>query len=190
MNKNKLTLFSYYVGIGLGIIIVVAFLTSQIFMPVFFGRARTIEVPNITNMASSQASSILIRNKLHAIVRDSIWSDEIESGVVISQKPEAGEMIKPDGSVFLIISQGSKYVRVPNIIGQNVQSAWITLKNSGLSFTVVDSVFSDTYRVNEVVQTIPDYGERVLKSSKIKLYISKGREEIYESPDVIDDFNF
>ncbi|MFO7660577.1 MAG: PASTA domain-containing protein [Candidatus Cloacimonadaceae bacterium] len=188
--NSKVKLWGYYFGIGLGIIIVTAFVTSQLLMPFLFGRPKSIEVPNVMNIASSQASSILIRNKLHGIVKDSIWSDELDNGIVLSQKPEAGELIKPDGSVYLVISRGSRYVKVPNLIGQDVQAAWLTLKNNELGFTVADSVNSEIYSANMVVQTVPDRGERVLKNSKIKLYISKGRAYNYETPDVIEDFNY
>ncbi len=188
--NSKQKLYGYYIGIGLGIIIVTAFITSQILMPFFFGRPKSIHVPNVLNISSSQASSILLRNKLHGIVRDSVWSDELDHGTVVSQKPEAGEMLKPDGSVYLVISRGSRYVKVPNLVGQDVQAAWLTLKNNELGFTVADSVNSDVYPANVVVQTVPERGVRVLRNSKVRLYISKGRAYNYENPDMIEDFNY
>jgi serine/threonine-protein kinase len=183
MSNERLKLLLLYLGIGFGIILVVSFVTSQIFMPLFFGRAKTIEVPNVSNMLTERAKTILTDKKLHAVVRDSTWSDEAERGYVLSQKPRAGTYIKPDGTVYLEVSRGSKYVAVPELVGLDVQSAWIVLKNQNLRFVVADSVFSDLYPVNTVVQSSPAEGERVERRTRIKLYISRGSSA---RPDSLD----
>jgi len=187
--KSKTTL--YYLGTGLGIILVVAFLTSQIIMPLFFGRSRNVEVPDLTKMNLAKASSVLLNKKIHAVVKDSIWSDEINSGHVISQKPLAGEMVKPDGTVYLIVSKGSKYVKVPYIIGMNIQTAWITLKNRNLSFSIADSVISTLYPPDTVVSSRPAAGENAEKNSKIQLVVSKRNYPTApDTANVLKDFEF
>lgn len=174
MERDKAKFYSYYIGIGFGIILVVAFLTSQIIMPLFFGRAKTIEVPDLSKLTATQAIKLLVDHKLHAVVKDSTWSDEIAYNYVISQKPEAGAFVSPDGTVYMIVSRGSKTVKVPELIGLDVQAAWIVLKNAGLRFTIADSIYSNIYPVNTVAQIAPEVGERVLRKKKIRLYISKG----------------
>jgi beta-lactam-binding protein with PASTA domain len=191
MDKTRKKAFLYYSGIGLGIILVFAFITSQIIMPIFFGKARSVEIPDLTDMNLAKASNTMLDKKIHAIVKDSVWSDEIISGNVISQKPEAGEKLKPDGTVYLIISKGSKYVKVPYVIGMNVQAAWISLKNKGLTFFVADSLESLIYPPNTVIQTRPAAGEKAEKFSKIELIISKSH--LNTPPDttnIISDFEY
>jgi beta-lactam-binding protein with PASTA domain len=193
MRKKKFELFGLYIGIGLGIILVVAFLTSQLVMPLFFGRTKSIEVPNVISMDLTKAKSILTDKKLHTIVSDSSWSDAMARGYVLSQKPEFGNVIKPDGTVYLEISRGSKFVKVPDVVGKDVQSAWIILKEKNLRFVVADSVYSDLYPTDIVVQTSPGAGNKAEKNSKVQLYISKGSSSVYnfqeeESP--VSDFNF
>lgn len=190
MSNKKTKLYGYYVGIGFGIIILVAFLTSQILMPLLFGRAKSVKVPNVIYKQSSEATTILVNKKLHAVVKDSIYSDEIKTGIVVSQKPEQGTMLKPDGTVFLVISKGSKFVKLPDLTGMSVQAAWIRLRGIGLNFTVADSIYSDEYSPNSVIQTSPSAGERVEKNSKIKLIISKGRANVQDTVNVVDDFYF
>ena len=190
MDKEKAKFFGYYLGIGFGIILVVAFFTSQIIMPLFFGRPKTVEVPDLDKMSATQAVRLLVDNKLHAVVKDSIWSDEIAFNYVVSQKPKAGAYIKPDGTVYMIVSKGSKTVKVPDLVGLNVQAAWIVLKNSGLKFTIADSISSDLYQVNTVIQTSPSVGEKVERKSKIKLYISKGSDNQRDTLSNDTDYNY
>jgi len=174
LNKDRLRIIGYQVGIGICIIFVVAFLTSQIIMPILFGKAKSIIVPNVVGIKISQAKRVLTDDKLHAVVNDSTWSEEFPVGQILSQKPEAGEKSKPDGTVYMVISRGSKSVIVPEIIGLNVQAAWILLRKAGLRFTVADSLFSDLYPINTIVQSNPSTGLRVERKTRIKLYISKG----------------
>jgi eukaryotic-like serine/threonine-protein kinase len=190
MDKSRLKIIGYYAGIACGIIFVVAFLTSQIIIPVFFGRAKTIEIPDTSGLSSIQAKKLLIDKKLHAVVKDSTWSEEIDAGKVISQKPDAGDMIKPDGTVYLIVSRGSKSVRIPEVIGLNVQAAWILLKNATLKIVVADSMYSDVYPPNTVVQTIPEVGQSVDRKSKIKVFISKGSASSADTTGMDSDVNY
>ncbi len=178
---NKQIIFVYYLGIGFGIVFCIAFITSQLVMPLFFGRAKTIEVPNLSGMTVSQAKNILTTKKLHSVVKDSIWSEETKTGRIISQKPSAGSYLKPDGTVYVIISKGTKNVRMPDVIGLSVQAAWIQLKNAGLYGSVVDSLYSEEYPVNTVVQTSPVEGKLLTRQSRVKLYISKGRTPLSDS---------
>jgi len=190
MEKGKLKLYGYYLGIGLGIILVVAFITSQIIMPLMFGKPKSIEVPNLVSISSSQAKNILADKKLHSVVKDSTWSDEVERGFVVSQKPAAGDFIEPDGTVYLEISRGSKFVKVPELIGLNVQAAWMLLNNYNLRFVVADSLFSERYPVNTVVQSSPSAGERVERRTKIKLFISRGESAYADTLSTGDDYNY
>jgi eukaryotic-like serine/threonine-protein kinase len=190
MNRDKLKLVSYYVGIGFGIILLVAFFTSQIFMPIFFGRSKSIEVPNLDKLSATQSIKLLIDHKLHAVVKDSTWSETVQFGYVISQKPEAGTFMKPDGTVYMIVSKGSKTVTVPEVVGLNVQSAWILLKTAGLKYTIADSIYSDLYPVNTVVLAAPEAGDKVVRKSKIKLYISKGSSNAPDTTANNSDVNY
>jgi len=166
----------YYLGIGLGIIFIVAFFTSQVIMPLMFGRPKTITVPDVKNKSVLLANKILADNKLHAVVKDSVWSEEVASGMILSQKPESGQLIKPDGTVYLIFSRGSRSVKVPDVKGLNVQAAWIALKKVNLHFMVADSVYSELIPVNAVVETSPAAGKKVERGSEVKLFISRGPE--------------
>jgi len=183
MNKKKNVLRGYYIGIGLGIIILTAFLTSQIVMPLFFGRPKNVEVPNVISLDSGKAKNILYKQMLHSIVSDSTWSDDVKQGFVLSQKPNPGQRIKPDGTVYLEVSKGTRFVKVPDLTGLNVQSAWVQLRNSSLKFIVADSVYSDLYAPDTVVKTKPDKGAKVERNSVIKLFISRGFSGNIGSPE-------
>ncbi len=174
MNNEQLKKIGYLLGIGLGIIIVTAFIFSQIIFPVILGRTPKIDTPDVMGTGLLQAKRILQAEKLHVVVKDSLFSDTDAIETVLEQHPEPGEKIRQDGTVYLVISKGSSSVTVPSIIGRPFQEVIITLRNLGLHTLVADSTYSDIYSVNTVMRSIPSSGSKVNKSSSVKLILSKG----------------
>ncbi|MEN6444752.1 MAG: PASTA domain-containing protein [Candidatus Cloacimonas sp.] len=168
--------FGYLIGIGIGIIIVTAFIFSQILFPIILGRTPKVEVPSVVGMTLAQAKQILKEEKLHTIVKDSLFSDVAAAEVILEQDPTGGEKIHQDGTVYLIISKGSSTVAIPTITGKPFQEVFILLRNLDLYSSVVDSTYSDIYPANTVIRSIPSSGEKALKKSTVKLILSRGPE--------------
>ena len=171
----------YIIGIGIGTIIVTAFIFSQVLFPLFLGSTPKVEVPSVTGMPLMQAKKILQEEKLHVIVQDSLFSDVAAAEVVLEQSPLAGEKLRQDGTVYLVISKGSSTVTLPSLIGKPFQEAFIVLRNLDLHCSVVDSTYSDIYPVNTVIRSIPSAGEKTLKKSTVKLILSKGTEPVSDT---------
>jgi serine/threonine-protein kinase len=186
--KNKRVL--YTLGIGLGIIIIVAFISSQIIYPILLGRPGKVEVPNVTGMNLAQAKRVLHEKRLHVVVRDSVWSEEAKVEIVLEQQPSPGDMLKHDHAVNLVISRGSRQVSVPNVVGQLYQQAFVQLRNKSLKAVIADSLYSASYPVNSVLRTSPASGSKVLKESSVRLFLSRGPEPqiTYDEPLPFEEF--
>jgi len=166
----------YIAGIGFGIIIVVAFLSSQIIYPIILGSSATVVVPNVVGLSLAKAKNLLHEDRLHVVVKDSVWSDEIPVQFVLEQSPEDGKKLKQDQAVYLVVSRGSKIVKVPEIIGLPYQEAYIRLRNSNLKTTIIDSLYSERYPPNSVVRCIPAPGNKIEKLKQVKVFLSRGSE--------------
>lgn len=172
----------YMAGIGFGIILITAFISSQILYPLFLGRSKSVEVPKVTGLSLASAKRILTEKKLHAVVTDSLWSEEIRVEEVMQQKPVEGEKMKPDGTVYLVISKGSKVVKMPSVLGMTYQQAYMLLRDLGLRSAVADSLYSDSYPVNTIVRSSPSEGLKVDKNTNVKLYLSRGPDPTWVEP--------
>lgn len=106
------------------------------------------------------------------------YSDDIAEGNVISSTPEAGSPVLPGDSVHLIISQGVeiKMVSVPNVVGQTLEGARVTLTSQGLAIAGVTEVASNKPAGQVVYQSIPATRE-VEEGTALTLQVSKGPEE-------------
>lgn len=179
-NKVDYRKLGYLAGIGLGIIIVTAFIFSQMIFPIVLGKTPKVETPDVTGLNLVQAKRKLQAEKLHVVVQDSVFSETAPMETVMEQIPEPGSKIRQEGTVYLVISKGSATVTLPSYIGRPFQEVFIALRNLELYSAVVDSTHSDIYPINSVIRTIPSSGEKVLKRSTVRLILSRGK---YASPD-------
>lgn len=175
----------YLAGIGLGIIFITAFIFSQLIFPIILGSPNTIETPEVTGMGVAQAKRILLQEKLHVVIRDSVYSETIKMDEVIEQHPKPGSKIKEDGTVYLVLSKGSKMVVVPNLIGSSFQEALIALRNNDLRSLIVDSLYSYSEPINSVMRMSPSAGSKVEKKTLIRLHLSRGKQT---SPDSLGQY--
>ena len=180
MKKKKSKKALYIIGIGLGIIFLSAFVTSQIIFPILFGRAKNIEVPNLVGSTISVARNDLKQLGLHVIVRDSVWSEDKKIDTILEQFPEPGKKLKPEGVVQVVVSIGSRMRPVPSLVGATYTEAYMSLRNSGFKAIVADSVYSENYPVNTVVRSSPSANKMLEKGQSVRLYLSRGPEPNYE----------
>ena len=181
LDRNKMRTLGYMSLIGFGVILVTAFLVGQVIMPIIFAKPKNVEVPDLIGKNISTAKRILQEAGLHAVVRDSIWSETAKIESVLEQHPEPGSMTKLEGTVYLVICKGSQIVAVPGVVGRSYEEAFITLRSSGLRASVADSLFSQSYPANTVIRTSPPNGSRVEKNAMVRLFLSRGPEPLADS---------
>ncbi len=70
----------------------------------------TVKVPTVVGMTQADATQVLSGSKITVTSTSQEFSDEVESGCVISQSIEAGEMVAENSSITLVISKGKKEV--------------------------------------------------------------------------------
>ena len=186
MNKYQWKKTGYIIGIGIGIVMVVAFISSQLIYPLLLGSSERVEVPNIVGLGLSTAKQKLRENRLHIIVKDSVWSENAPVEYVLEQQPEAGKSLKQDQAVYTIISKGSRIITVPPIVGLSYNEAYIRLRGSGLKTMIADSLYSEKYAVNSVIRCSPTPGNKIEKGKTVKVYLSRGSENPREAKGPID----
>jgi serine/threonine-protein kinase len=127
-------------------------------------------VPNVVGMSVAEALQTLSDANLRANTAD-VYSDRPE-GTVTGQAPKAGETLVEGSRVRINVSQGTKPITVPSVLGQPVQSAESQLR--GLGFNVAQTPVEDTEPAGTVVGQSPAGGETARKGSTITLRVSQG----------------
>ncbi|MFE4467045.1 Stk1 family PASTA domain-containing Ser/Thr kinase [Oerskovia sp. NPDC056781] len=103
------------------------------------------------------------------------YDDTFAAGTVISTDPGAGEKVRKDGEVHLLVSLGVKMIEIPTgLVGKPAEEATEALKDAG--FTVGDPVeaYSDTVPAGIVVSVSEAEGTSVPHSTIPVLTVSQG----------------
>jgi serine/threonine protein kinase/beta-lactam-binding protein with PASTA domain len=117
-------------------------------------------------------------------VEDSQYNELYERGAIVSQKPRAGTKVKENSVVRLVISNGQKVVKMPNLFGLEETEAYRQLAELDLDYQKIE-VFSEQ-PAGTVIATDPGYDSEIPAQTVVKLHISMGPEnKVVQVPDVV-----
>lgn len=102
-----------------------------------------------------------------------------QPGQIIEQDPSAGRSRKSNLVIKVTICAEEEKDEIPNIIGMDVESAKVELKELGLDLKIqTREEFSNDYDAGQVISVTPGVGETVKKGDSVTIVYSKGPEEI------------
>jgi serine/threonine protein kinase len=137
--------------------------------------AASVEVPDLTNLTPNEASAALQKVGLVAQAGDSVYSNSVAAGHIVSQDTAAGTTAKAGDTITYHLSLGVESVTVPNVVGQTEAAATAAIRNAGLIASSTATEYSNTVPEGSVIRQYPGSGS-VNRGSTITLTISKGPE--------------
>ncbi|MDX1659385.1 MAG: PASTA domain-containing protein, partial [Nitriliruptorales bacterium] len=143
-----------------------------------------LEVPNVTNLSFEDARDVLEDQGFRATLDEFVYSETVPDGNVVSQNPTAGTQREEGTEVALAVSRGRELVAIPDVIGMPRAEALAALRDAGFVPSVGESVFSDEYAEDEVVETDPDPGDLAATGTQVTVVLSAG-EELVRVPSVV-----
>ncbi len=158
---------------------------TKVYVTVSMGPEPLIKtMDNLINVDIAQARSFLDGQglNLHIIEREEN-SEEIEPGKITRTDPEEGAELSEGQTISVWISIGPavKMVRMPNVVGQNVNKAIDVLHDNGLDNVETELVDSYDREGTVVWQSVNRY-ESVDVTTTIVLHVSKGLTAPTEEP--------
>ena len=95
----------------------------------------TVQVPDLTGRSRNEASAALAELGLK-ISEQTEASDTVGENRVIETRPAAGQTVDRGFRVTLVISTGRARVDVPDVVGQKLEDARVTLESHGFTVAV------------------------------------------------------
>jgi serine/threonine-protein kinase len=162
--------FCIYVIIVFTIII----LFDKLIIPYFVHDKPKVIVPNIKGANIEVARQQLSAKNLRTEEKEQF--NKLPAGTVISQTPEPGREVKSNRPIFLVVSKGSKQVKIPYVIGLKLSSAKSKIESEGI--TVANSIpIFDEYMQAGIVVRLSKQPETLISSGDtITIFYSKGKE--------------
>ncbi|MEO7943296.1 MAG: Stk1 family PASTA domain-containing Ser/Thr kinase, partial [Marmoricola sp.] len=159
------------------LLLVALIVAALVFGPKLFTAAPEQQsVPTITGLTRAQAERTIRDGGLQVGDVSTAASKEVAKGRVISQEPQAGDLVSPDDKVGFVVSAGRPRVDLPDVVGQNKDDAADQLRSDGLRVVLTQRDADDP--TDEVVEMQPPAGTAVADGTKVTLFWSDGPEDV------------
>jgi serine/threonine-protein kinase len=132
-----------------------------------------VEVPNVKGRTRDDAIAALVGAKLEPKVREVF--NTADPGTVVAQAPVGGEMVAQGTVVQINVSKGLEPLEVPNVIGQQYDSAAGLLQGRG--FAVARRDVDSGQPKDTVIDQEPGGGSELARGGTVTLFVSKGPKE-------------
>jgi beta-lactam-binding protein with PASTA domain len=133
--------------------------------------AQTVRVPNVVGLQQTAAQRRLHSARLGAGV--TYVASQQPSGQVVAERPAAGTQVRKGSKVQLSVSRGPNATTavVPDVIGQDQQTATTTLQSAGFRVQVIMVPPTDPSQSGMVIDEQPGGGTRAPEGSTVTIYV-------------------
>lgn len=135
------------------------------------------KVPDVTGNTVQEAKQILEENGITNVSVSYQYSDVFEKDYVMSQSPEAQELIPIDETITLVVSSGAQGFPVPDVAGKEEDEAREILEAANLTVKHTYA-YSNTMEKGLVIKTNPAQGTKINQEDTVTIVISKGKEKV------------
>lgn len=141
-------------------------------------KPKQIVVPKLEGMQVAQAKQRLEAMGLTLREGRKEFSERQPEGMILKLEPGPGELVREGASVSAVISQGSKFVQIPDLRGRTLEESKTLLL--GLDLQINDPIEKKRSRSLEpgrVMSTVPDARSKVERGTRVRLTVSADRDD-------------
>lgn len=159
----------------------VAFLSALMTMR-FVIQGREVTTPNLVGVPVAQAQRAAAGNGLQLKIEDRIYSS-LPKDDVVRQSPAAGNPLKRNEWVHVVVSLGAQNVTIPELENRSSRAAQIQLLSEGLQVGEISSVHLADDSADIVLQQDPAAGSTNATTPHVDMLVSLGpRTPAYVMP--------
>lgn len=152
----------------------VGIIVDQVVLPAIVRASDVVVVPSLVGTPLERAQADLAARQLELVEPREQYSDKIPKGRVMSQLPYAGAQVKEGRRIYVTVSKGIETIEMPNVRGQLMRDARLTLMRAGLAIGDVQYEYSDSIEQNRIMSQGIAPGAAVPYGSSCSIIISKG----------------
>lgn len=172
-----------YIVLSAAVIFLIAFLGAFLSYGNFWSNT-TVDVPNVVGKQVSVAKNML-EDKHLRVSTSEVTNTDIPAGQVISQTPGAGEKVKEQRTIHLVVSKGVGDITVPDLSGLSLEQARLRLKDIGLVVGKITQQSMDGKPDNVIIAQTPSGDSKVAKGTTVDVVVNKAKAKKVKMPDLI-----
>lgn len=144
-------------------------------------------VPNLVNLDLEDAQNAVKDTEFTLAIESRENSSTVPEGMIISQTPEARELLDEPCEIRLVVSLGVATFRLDDYTGQDYEKVRDTLSGGEYSLRVtINMENSDSVPSGIIIRQLPSQGAEMKTGDSITLYVSEGADEdLAEVPNLV-----
>jgi len=169
--RNWLRLIAAFVIMG----VILALIFDKIIMPRYVRHGQEVNMVDVRRKPTTEAVSLLKKSGFEVQVIDTIESGNQPKGIVVDQQPPPGRLVKKGHIVGLVITGGTHFFQMPNLVGRPIKAAKIILDNNKLILDTLAYLYASDIPEGVVSDQSILAGSMVSTNRQVSLVVSKGR---------------
>ena len=159
---------------GVAALLLFSFLVGQILADGGFIGGKEVMVPDVVGKPAETARSLLTNENLRVQITEA-FNDQVPAGYVISQQPQAGQIVKERRAIQIVLSRGLDVTAIPDLKGLQRREAEARIRSTGLKVGIISEEYSATVPVDAIISQNPRPPGQVAKGILIDIVVSKGK---------------
>ena len=144
---------------------------------------KEIQTPDFTGLTVEEAEDKAEEFDLKIKEGEPVINEEVKAGLIVSQTPEPGDVVKTKGVVTVYVSAGPGDGTVPEVVGLSENAARDAIEKAGFKANVSSQASEE--ESGKIIDQDPAAGEKVEKGSTINLVASDGSLAMANMPYLI-----
>ncbi len=165
-----------YIVVPIVALITIIVVVNGLIMPAITRHGEEIPLPSFVGKTEFEADDLAAKTDVSLEIAGREFSSDKPEGIILTQVPEAGTMIKSGRSVKIVVSAGLRVAEIPDVFGLPLAQANIALQKSGFAAGDIYWVRVDTLAKNTAIETIPSKGTLLPLGSKVSIAVNQGAE--------------
>jgi len=147
---------------------------NYLLMPTYINQRSMIAIPNLEGLSVLEAESITKSEGIQVVVADTIFTNDINPGIILEQFPAAGREVKLGRAIKIKVTQFNEKILVPELLGKTLRSSEIELDQIGINVDSVYYSYSPNYPKGIVSWQSPAPLDSIRKGFGVRLEVSTG----------------
>lgn len=171
---NVIRPLTLYIIIPLILLWLLFMIGNKMVMPLITRHGSEFALPDVVGLTQAEAEETLGKDGLELQVTGREYSPDKPEGMILTQLPLAGMMVKEGRSIKVIISAGVKIAEVPDVFGLPIRQADLALQKAGFVIGDMHWTNVDSLPENVAIETIPSSGTVLPLGSSVSLAVNQG----------------
>jgi len=163
-------------GFGIILGLVVVGVISAFAVVALLLRQEEVRAPDLTGLDVVTAIETVTQQGLQLKVERREPHPTLPRDTVISQTPAPGSGTKKGRPVRIIVSQGPNEAQTPNLVGEHMRKAEMTVRQAGFFPGALSRAWSEEVPRDVVIAQDPAAGSALARGGKVSMLVSSGKK--------------